>query len=229
MLERIPPIMEFTCIHAEVFEMASNVFYSAYSYLDEWMRQDFSFHRILSFERRDKASGTTGAECLVKVANSYKVIRTLRKTGESPRLKAAYEALQATGPLENGNVVSVVDTFATALCEIYGTFALSAASKFLWMRFRSPVIIYDSIVSKWLSKNCNDYLDEDYSSYHRIWSRKYQQYEEQIREACAELKSIKKFTHACEVSEDQLSEWTTSPWFMERVFDHYMLNDFPSE
>jgi hypothetical protein len=50
------------------------------------------------------------------------------------------------------------------------------------------------------------------------------QYEEHIREVCAGLKSVKKFTRACELSDERLSEWTTSRWFMERVFDHFMLN-----
>jgi len=204
--------------------ISNNLYYSAYSYLDEWMREDRHFHQVLAFEKANEIPAAKGIECLVKVAKYYKVIRTLKTTEENFRLEAAYEALLAIEPLNKEDVVRKVENFAEVLGKVYGSIALSAASKFLWMRFRSPVIIYDSIASGWLCKNCN-YNYDGYSNYHQIWSSKYREYEEHIREACAELKYIKKFTLACEIPDKELSEWTISQWFMERVFDHFMLND----
>lgn len=202
--------------------MPNNFYCAANLYLNEWMWKDSRFHRILAFERRDETSAEKGRECLVEVAEDYKVIRTLRRTGESLRLQAAYEALEATEIPNEGDVVRKVESFADVLRGHYGVFALSAASKFLWMRFRSPVIIYDSFVSAWLRKNYG-YKGDGYSNYYRIWSSKYQEYEDQIRCACTELKEVKRFTRAYGVSDEKLSELATSRWFMERVFDHFML------
>ena len=206
--------------------MLNNFLYSAYSYLDEWMQRDRCFYTALAFERENQLSVEEGANCLVEVAKYYKVIRTLTDTGEKPRLKAGYEALQATGPLVDGDAAGMVERFAKSLHTSYGKYALSAASKFLWMRFRSPVIIYDKFAAEWLSKHCG-YTGGGYSSYHKIWSREYPQFQERIREACRDLQNVKRFTLACNVSEEQFSEWITSRWFMERVLDHHMVNGFP--
>jgi hypothetical protein len=130
--------------------------------------------------------------------------------------------LQAIEAPKVGDVVEKVEGLARDLKGKYGVTALSAATKFLWMRFRSPVIIYDSVVSGWLCKNCG-YKDNGYADYCRLWSSGYREHEEQIQQACAELKDIKKFTRAYHVSDERLSEWTASQWFMERVFDHSML------
>ncbi len=80
---------------------------------------------------------------------------------------------------------------------------------------------------RWLWRHAS-YKDDSYANYCKSWLSKYREYEDQIRIACEELRSIRKFTLAWdvrEVSDDKLSEWTTSRWFMERVFDHFMLND----
>jgi len=101
---------------------------------------------------------------------------------------------------------------------------LSAASKFMWIVFRSPVVIYDSTVSAWLSHYAG-YNYGGYSSYYEVWHREYERFEPYVRVACGELPGIKRFTHACDVSDNVLNKWTVRRWFMERVFDHFMLNE----
>jgi hypothetical protein len=118
----------------------------------------------------------------------------------------------------------MVESLAKALHKKYDLFALSAASKFLWMRFRSPIIIYDSVVSRWLHEKCAKKYD-GYYAYYENWLCKYHEHEGQIRNACAELRSIKKFTLADQEPNEKIAEWTSSRWFTERVFDHFMLND----
>jgi hypothetical protein len=203
--------------------MANSFYYAANSYLDEWLREDSKFHSVLAFENGCETSAEAGTKCLVEVSKSYSVARTLKDIGEDYRLKAAYDALQKTEPPDDGDVVMKVESFARILGEIYGKVPLSAASKFLWMRFRSPIIIFDRVVSGWLN-NCG-YKYDGYSNYHKIWSSKYQEFESQIRRACDELKCIKKFTLADQEPDEIIAEWTSSRWFTERVFDHFMLID----
>jgi hypothetical protein len=203
--------------------MKATVHYAAYSYLDEWMYRDSRFHRALAFGAQAKST-EEGTRVLVETASYYGVARTLRKTNETSRMDLAYRALQDTQFTDGDNVVGLVEDFAKSLQAAYGLYALSAASKFLWMRFRSPVVIYDSVVSEWLHKNCG-YSYDGYRSYYDLWSAKYLDSAEQIKHACAELTeaAVKKFTLACEISDEELADWTTSRWFRERVFDHYMI------
>jgi hypothetical protein len=201
--------------------MLNNFHYGAYSYLDEWMRKDRRFHETLS----NRAEASVARRCLVDVATYYGVIRTLKKEArETDRLLPVLEALQEVEIISENNVVQTVEAFANALGKTYGGFPLSAASKFLWMRFRTPVVIYDSIVSEWLSKNCG-YKYDGYRNYFELWSRAYSNCKEPIQQACTDLASIKKFTLACENSDDEVSLWSASEWFQQRVFDHSILSD----
>lgn len=205
--------------------MPINFFYAAYSYLDEWMRKDSLFHSVLAYENSAGISDTAGRECLVKVATYYSVARTLRNIEEEDRLQSAYDALLSTEPPTRQNVVQEVEAFTKILGDKYKTTPLSAASKFLWMRFRSPVVIYDSLACEYLvNKECG-FKYEGYSTYCAAWRLQYQEHEQEVREACAELINFKKFTLASEIQDDDLVEWTSSEWFMERVFDHFMINE----
>jgi hypothetical protein len=199
-----------------------NFYYAAYSYLDEWMRKDRQFHAKLGRDQSGDISDESGAACLVEVAKYYGVLRTLRTNEEHPRLKAAYRALQNIEAINERTLVETVEGFTKTLAAAYRVHALSAASKFLWMRFRSPVLIYDSLVAKWLCKN-GDYRNDGYANFRVAWMKKYQQYESEVRDAAASLKSVRRFTLAWEVSDIELESWTSSTWFLHRVFDHAML------
>ena len=205
--------------------MSANFHYAAYSYLDEWMSKDREFHSVLGFEEADKIGHDKGSKTLVDVATYYRVIRTLKVQSEPVRLQAAYKALSTIKKPSPQEVVGTVCDFATELKNTgYGGVALSAASKFLWMRFRDPIKIYDSLTAAYLADGRGfDY--KTYESFYDAWQSNYQPNEEEIRAACEELINIKKFTLAAEIEDKELAEWTGSKWFLERVFDHYMQCD----
>ncbi len=204
--------------------MENRFYYSASTYLDEWMARDRGYHERLAYIAHGQISDTEGIEWLVKTATYYRVIRTLKTIEEKPRLLAAYNLLLAIQPPAGiEDVVRSVESLAEDLRIVYGTTPLSAASKFLWMRFRSPIVIYDSIAAGWLKNQ--GYKDDGYRSYIATWSKKYREFEEEIAQACGELKLFKKFTLASGTSDELLTEWTSSRWFRERVFDHFMLNE----
>lgn len=204
--------------------MTNRFYYSASTYIGEWMSNDRRYHERLAYAAKDETSDAEGTKCLVEAATYYKVIRTFKITGENPRLLAAYELLKKIErPEDVEDAVQRVEAFAEDLRNVYGQTPLSAASKFLWMRFRSPVVIYDSIASGRL-KNYS-YKGRGYRNYVEIWSNKYREFEAEIGQACNELKDFKKFTLAREVSDDSLTEWTNSQWFKERVFDRFLLNE----
>jgi hypothetical protein len=202
--------------------MPNDFFYAAYSYLDEWMSKDQRFHGNLAYENRAEVAEADGRKTLVDVATYYRVIRSFKVTSEPFRLQAAYEALSRIAPPSHANVVETICKFAEDLAKTYGVVPLSAASKFLWMRFRSPIVIYDSLVCDYLQKKKCGFNYEGYPTYYPAWLNEFHKNHERIQEACQELRSIKKFTLASGIEDTKLSEWTASEWFMERVFDHSM-------
>ncbi len=203
--------------------MPNNFNYAASTYLDDWIYKDQRFSRLLSVKNEANLSLTEGAACLVEVATHYGVHRTLRDIGEVPRLKAAYELLPKQEQISQVEMFTVVETLARDLGNTYGKIALSASSKFLWMRYRDPIIIYDSIVSTWLSTHCR-LKEYGYRAYCEKWLEEYSKHSEEVHKACLEVRGIKRFTLACDCPDEDIAEWTTSEWFMRRVFDYYMLN-----
>lgn len=210
--------------------MPNSFHYSAWTYLDQWLTKDESFHLVLKFEARETTSPTDGASALAQFATYYGVARTLPIIDETPRLLAAYKALCEIEPPTEDDVVTKVQQLETHLLSLYDRpgasrktgSPLSAASKFLWIRFRTPVIIYDSLTTRYLAKH--GYKCDGYAGFYGDWIDEYARHEQEIREACAALIGVKHFTWASERSDQDLGALVNSPWFMRGVLDHYMQN-----
>lgn len=188
---------------------------------------DCAFFDVLGFDKSGDVAHPSGIEKLVEVANYYRVMRTL-KTQTNPREKMrladAYELLLQVEHPTASSPVEQVEALKRDLGRVYGNQPLSAASKFLWMRFRSPVIIYESLAARWLKKN-SVYRDGSYSNYCQNWREQYEKHEDSIRNACGDLVNVKTFTLAADLPDREIVELTSNTWFRERVFDHYMLNN----
>jgi len=185
-------------------------------------QKTWDLNNALAYGAETHLSAAEGAKILVEAAKYYGVIRTLNDCGETTRLGAAYELLLAVDPPTEDNFVKKVIGFSESLQRRYGRQPLSAASKFLWIRFRDPVIIFDSIANKWLHNNTS-YKNDSYENYCKFWNEEYLRFKPQIQEACADLGSVKEFTLASNVPDSDLSAWISKDWFWQRVFDHYML------
>lgn len=202
--------------------------YAATSYLHDWIRHDRRFHETFSIEKSEQISRETGICTLVEVAKEYSVIRNFRKIEESERLGCAYDKLLEISRPTIAEVGQVVDRFAKELGEIYGanheSKLLSAASKFLWMRFRSPIIVYDTLAWNWLQNQNLLKSADDYSAYITAWESRYSDFQEDIKHGCSELVAIKKFTLGWNLSDDELKSWTSGDWFHHRVFDYLIID-----
>jgi hypothetical protein len=136
-------------------------------------------------------------------------------------------------PASREHAIEAVYAYARELQRRYPpNLPLSAASKFLWMRFKRPVIIYDSKAFEYLKKRHklpDEPADTFYERFCEAWQQEYEKVEHAIRVACGELVAIRRFTLAGpgsdgHIANRELREWTSSAWFRERVFDHSMLN-----
>ena len=159
---------------------------------------------------------------LHRAATYYKVIRNFKNGNEDIRLNNALSALMAVPQITQLNVSNSVISLAQIYEEQYEQHNLSAASKFLWLRFKSPIIIFDSRALKCLYKIGNIKRKCSYDEYRLEWLRNYSIYKDDIESACKKLVIHKNYSLANNISDEELSIITSNQWFKERVFDKFL-------
>ena len=195
-----------------------NFRYFALRYLDDWWTDDRHFVAGVQLERDRSHRLAT----LRRAAIYYKVTRTLPTLDGEERLSAALDAVDhVASPITEETVDDVVCGLASRLKELYGRYAISAASKLLWIRHRWPVVILDDQADLCLRRSGCRFGKGEYRPYRKEWRQQFAEREAQIREACEELQLARGFSRA-EVTSDELAELTATPWFRERVFDKYL-------
>lgn len=198
--------------------MIESMEFLALQYLNDWCSDE---HALVSGLHLDEARGDRLA-CLRRAATYYKVARNFPLRDED-RLSGALAALDAIGPsITDANVDSAVGDLAAKFQSTYGTLAISAASKFLWLRYKSPVIIFDGRAVRCLQKRDRTCDLSEYPAYRELWRRRFAERASTIRSACARLLQVKTFSLAYEMPEVQFVKLVESTWFHERVFDTYL-------
>jgi len=196
-----------------------NFNYFALMYLNDWYWWDKPFsERIVGSDRNDSLAAFHEA------AKYYKVTRNFSDLENEKRLAAAKAlVLGVAGPINEQNVCETVKSLAAKFQEKYGKNAVSAASKFLWLRFKSPVVIFDSRAIAWLRANKYKVpYSAGYDIYCEKWLLAFNDNERQIRKSCSGLIKVKKYSMAAEESDEKLEALVSQRWFMERVFDKYL-------
>jgi len=187
-------------------------------YLNDWLYWDQPFMERLHFDRK--------ADCiqgLHAAAKYYKVTRNFAKIDEDIRFEKAYEELfKIEKPNDNDEAVNAVLELSSSLKKIYGKNAISAASKFLWLRFKSPIIIYDSRAYECLKSRGYRIGYGNYKSYQKAWLNEFDKVEQTISLAAAELHTVKQYSQAYSCTDDLIIKFTSERWFRERVFDKYL-------
>jgi hypothetical protein len=227
-----------------------NFRFFALAYLNDWWQYDRTFVAGLS----PGQSVENRVKWLSEAANYYQVNR--RFPGEEwerfgPVLDVLDAATEELGVLTQSNVDKTVQNLAEKLGSIRETLIesraltreksasgssvrprepsieISAASKFLWIRHKTPVVIYDDRAYKCLTGrlgckiSVRNWPRSGYDSYREQWIKQFDKREESIQLACAELVRLKDFSPDDE-TEENLKSTVTSRWFFERVFDKFL-------
>jgi lambda repressor-like predicted transcriptional regulator len=199
--------------------MSSNFHYHALNYLNQWFNHDLGYTTKLSDKKQDFKARTS---TLVKAAIYYRVIRNFEREEYGDRLQPVLEALDNTRrPSSAKATVSCVESLRTSLSRSYPKDTLSASSKFLWLRYMSPVIIYDARAKKSLREKSLKPGDS-YQSYCEAWTKGYESHQSAIAAACRKLPAVRKFTAASDKTLAEVKAISEQPWFHERVFDNYL-------
>lgn len=208
--------------------MPLNCLYAARTYVDEWIACDRQARKVLGFKDGHASAPEQACEQLVEVARRYSVIRNFRVESEhgDARLSPVWNALrEIEEPVSDEDGKDCVEKLVVALKRIYGRELVSAASKFLWMRFGSPIIIYDSLTWNWMCKKGVCPSNGTYDDFYDAWRKSFQGHQREIGAACEELLGARKFFCPGDVTNEEFEQAVSSRWFAERVFDHAIVND----
>lgn len=100
---------------------------------------------------------------------------------------------------------------------------LSAASKLLWLKYRGPLVIYDSRAVAALTAHFGrDIGNKNYHKYCEVWRGEYKRHVEKIDKAVRQLQHVRDFMPTWRMSNETLLRMANRPWFKERVFDIYL-------
>lgn len=194
-----------------------NFEYFAIQYLNSWFRTDQSLvKRVCSSDKNESRNG------LIKAATKYKVIRNLLEIDEPKRFHHVKKILDGTKRPTVKIVDEIVIECSNKLEKKYIKSALSASSKLLWMKYKSPIVIYDYRARVCLKKLNYQNIDGDYTAFRSAWRKEFFKNKKQISACCESLYKVKNYSLAYDIHDEKIKKLTSKKWFHERVFDKYL-------
>lgn len=197
--------------------------YCALHYLNQWLSKDRVF-----------CEGLAGADQAVKLktlkaaAVFYGVARNLSERYDVdvglPRYKPVLDILDSlhTYPFRSGSglVRSVLGVKERISSRYGGKDVLSLATKFLWLKIKSPIIIYDNRARRAVGARSGDL-----AGYYSRWNKCFVAHEEEIVVACQSLPQVREYcVDTATATPDYVSRVAAKRWFRERVLDTYLWN-----
>ena len=194
--------------------------YSALYYLNWWLVRDRKYCAAFAGTDQDTQLGA-----LREASIAYRVARNLPLEYDSavgiPRLQPVLNAINgATRSVFDGpDIISNIFRVRDAISQEYGgNDLLSLTTKFLWLRFQHPIIIYDGNARRALGT-----IDADLEDFYVKWRIEYQKVLNQIQIACALLPDVRKFcVDPVNGTPDYIRMISSTEWFQERVFDVFL-------
>ncbi|HRY14729.1 MAG: hypothetical protein KDJ31_06245 [Candidatus Competibacteraceae bacterium] len=195
--------------------------YCSLSYLNIWLSTDRKCCKALeSGNRKEKL------EALKNAASAYRIARNLPSKYEEESGKNRYEPvveiLETVKKPDLGvNPVAKIKEIEKAISKQYGNRSvLSLTTKFMWLTFKKPVLIYDSQARIALETPVGD-LNAFYSK----WKEAYEAKKHEVAQACDKLPSVYLYSvDQQQGTKSYVEEIASSDWFRERVFDIYLWN-----
>jgi hypothetical protein len=229
--------------------MNTNFKFFAFAYLSDWWQYDADFVSRLSAGYSFRRECLVEAASYYQVVRSF---NKKRGDAGSPRMTNALDILDRAFAEVNGSITQEnVDTLVTSLAREFRKVypppprkekqrsevkhkknaqqikkeapgLISAASKFLWLLHKTPVVIYDDRACRCLNSLAGaQFSTEDYSAYRAGWNVQFKQFEPDILSACSGLTNLETFAPD-EEAKTSLRSQVGERWFLERVFDKFL-------
>jgi hypothetical protein len=188
--------------------------YCAYRFLELWERGEKQLHEFMS--ETPSAGQVRLALKYFRVARNFKGLSDGTAEEISKALIEVSDDREASPP---DKVVLLASRFKVS----FNQSNVSAASKLLWLRNRSPHLIYDSRAVNALCRLGKKFDKADYLAYCGAWLEEYKKRSDEISLAARGLITLpREYTAAFELTDCELTQIVNSDWFLERVFDIYL-------
>ena len=204
-----------------------NFKYCALHYLNLWLTQDKAPCEVLAGNNPELK-----LQQLKKAATAYRVARNLPRKYDKEKEMVRYDPiLQVLDSLEQPNLqrdplVPWIEKVRDQISANYGNRdTLSLTTKFLWLKFKSPIIIFDSQARQALARLCKCPLTSlgNLAKYYSLWREEFGRHEQEIRDACASLPGLHEYAvDPGTATRDYVAGIASQQWFRERVFDVWL-------
>jgi hypothetical protein len=199
----------------------TTVNYAALRWLNSWLEADSRLYHQVSHGTHSQK-----LEAVNEAATRFRIARNLSTQYDTSLGLARYQPALAVidnltpedfvGDL-TANVLRIRDKLKSAYG---GRNVLSATTKLLWLKLRSPIIIYDQQARDALGTRPGDL-----ESFYDEWRRMFELSKPAIVDAVASLVDVLDYTVDPQTAtRDYVLEFRTADWFLERVFDTHLWN-----
>lgn len=193
--------------------------FCALQFLNQWLDKESRYCELLA--SKDLERQRRG---LVQAGGHFRIARNLPKMFEPAnglsRYQPVLDILKEIDCVSPSKVADIVKNKQQRISSQYGgRSVLSLTTKFLWLKFKSPVRIYDSQARIALGTE-----QGDFASFNEAFSARYAENKDQIIEACGKLKSVTSYSVRPDMTELEIDGIVSEQWFRERVLDIYLWN-----
>ena len=193
--------------------------FSALHYLNQWLTSDCRLCTMLS-EGDERAK----LKALSKAAAAYRVARNVPKKYDvccgMPRFKPVLDIIDPLTQADfTGDRVAAITSIRDRISARYGNRDVSSlTTKFLWLKLKSPIIIYDS-----QARNALGTKPGDLSDFYSAWESRFASNTHNIDAACRSLVNAKQYAIDTKLAtEAYIGDIASQKWFKERVFDVHL-------
>lgn len=196
--------------------------YCSLAYFNQWTERDKPYSESLACISQDKK-----LKVLKEAAGFYKVARNLHTVEKDVTryqpLLTVLDSINIDSFNNVGNVVKEVERVEQEISERYTSEnypkrdVLSLTTKFLWLKIKSPIVIYDSRARAALNDKRGNL-----ESYYQKWSIQFNLNKNEISNACLKLPTMSRYMLNQSITEKYITEISQQLWFQERVFDVYL-------
>ncbi|NTW77397.1 MAG: hypothetical protein HGB33_06440 [Syntrophaceae bacterium] len=194
--------------------------FCALQFLNQWLEKEAKICDSLASDAR-----ATQRDALVKAGGYFSIARNLPTKYEINKNLERYDpVLEVLASLPQvitpDNVEREIEKAQQAISTQYGgRKVLSLTTKFLWLKVKAPVRIYDNQARIALGTQ-----DGDFSAFNAAFSARLAQCTPDIERACSKLKSVVSYTVIPKMSASEVDSLANMQWFKERVLDIYLWN-----
>ena len=193
--------------------------FCSFQYLNLWENHDRNCHKTLL----NNSSEEEKLSVLKKAGMFYRVARNLPTKYDSERRYGhVLDILENTNKEDfEKEPIKAILAIEKKISEKYGKRGvLSLTTKFLWLKVKQPIIIYDSQARKAL-----DTKNGDLKQFYEKWHDEFKKVKDDIAKACENLENLYLYLpNQRDGLRDEIKKISSESWFHERVFDIYLWN-----